>query len=56
MPEKIYRLLYKVGYRHSDLWKYERFDVRAGSLEQAKAKVRRSHPKATKLEFQYIVR
>jgi len=54
--EKTYHLQYKVGYKHggayhSPMWKYQVFKVKARSLKEAKAKVKRSHPKATKLEY-----
>jgi len=48
---KVYKLLYKVGYRHSPMWKYNRFIVKADTLIEAKRKLKKSHPKATKFTF-----
>ena len=54
--ERTYHLLYKIGYRNNPMWKCDRFKVKASSLKAAKAKVRRTHPKATKLEFQSVIK
>ena len=48
---KTYKLLYKIAYRHSKMWKYDRFVVKADSLSEAKTKIRKSHPKATTLRY-----
>ena len=50
--ESRYKLLYKLGYRHGP-WKYARLDVKATSLSAAKTKVKKTHPKATTLIYQY---
>jgi len=51
MAQRTYKLLYKIAYRHNKMWKYARFNVKAGSLKEAKSKVKKSHPKATMLKF-----
>ena len=54
--QKPYMLLYKVAYRNNPMWKYERYDVKATSLKEAKTKIKKSHPKATMLKYQYQVK
>lgn len=54
--ERTYKLQYKVAYKHggtyhSPMYKYEVYTVKASSLKAAKAKVRKSHPKATTLQY-----
>jgi len=53
---KTYNLLYKVGYKHSNLWTYSKFTIEADSLVSAKRKARKSHPKATKFEFVEVIK
>ena len=52
----VYHLLYKVGYKGSEVWKYERYKIKASSLAEAKAKARKSHPKATKFTFDHVIK
>ena len=56
MAARTYKLHYKIAYRHNKMWKYEVFKVKANNLNEAKAKVRKSHPKATKLEFVQVLK
>jgi hypothetical protein len=48
---KNYLLLYKVSYKHNPMWSYKRFSVKATNIAEAKAIVRKNHPKATMLSF-----
>ena len=53
---KTFKLQYKVAYKHggtyrSPMYKYEVYTVRADTLAGAKAKVKKSHPKATTLQY-----
>jgi len=53
---KIFRLQYQVAYKHggsyrSPMYKYEVYTAKATSLKEAKAIIKRRHPKATTLKY-----
>ena len=57
--ERTYKLLYEVSYRNNPKpWHiyYGRYNVKATSLSAAKAKVRRTHSKATMLKYKKLER